>query len=555
MFGMMESPPSQVVRDAIHAVSQASPTPGITPSLAHPLNLMNKLQKATSYSSPPPVACHPENNVCKLIDYRGAKIAAFLVDNRELICLPQAFELFLKHLVGGLHTVYTKLKRLDITPIVCNVEQVRILRGLGAIQPGVNRCKLVSCKEFDILYDDCTNSSARPGRPPKRSPSIHASPETIEKLKKSRLDGTEYQFDPRLYGLSYFPGDRKSLLNGFPPHPYAMSHLPFMPLAHPMMSPPVTMAMAHHLGLRPDGSVIKERSSSESDLMSPRGREDRCDSVGKSMGQSSPYDQERAHSRPVDIEGNKPLNLHVNGHLKDLHKPSSLLKSDDEDDDLDDDKLSDDDRDDDLAESEEMNNSFQMNEDHGEKSLGSNQEHTKPVFGGEVNGISSIETLLLNIQGLLKVAAENARHHEHQIGLEKTELKVELMRERELRETLEKQLLDEQKNRVILTKRLKKEKKARRRIQEQLDSVTKSNMSMPNLELSKPANSPESTHNLADSVQQDSDEDKQSQPDLERKMTEAERSLHHDVYDNYPVHQSNNQPRFPYLSLVPGEVQ
>jgi len=80
------------------------------------------------------------------------------VDGRELICLPQAFELFLKHLVGGLHTVYTKLKRLDITPVVCNVEQVRILRGLGAIQPGVNRCKLILPREFDILYEDCTNS-------------------------------------------------------------------------------------------------------------------------------------------------------------------------------------------------------------------------------------------------------------------------------------------------------------------------------------------------------------------------------------------------------------
>jgi len=80
------------------------------------------------------------------------------VDGRELICLPQAFELFLKHLVGGLHTVYTKLKRLDITPVVCNVEQVRILRGLGAIQPGVNRCKLISPREFDVLYEDCTNS-------------------------------------------------------------------------------------------------------------------------------------------------------------------------------------------------------------------------------------------------------------------------------------------------------------------------------------------------------------------------------------------------------------
>lgn len=52
-------------------------------------------------------------NECRLIDYRGARIAAFLAANRQgeyLLCLPQAFELFLKHLVGGLHTVYTKLK-------------------------------------------------------------------------------------------------------------------------------------------------------------------------------------------------------------------------------------------------------------------------------------------------------------------------------------------------------------------------------------------------------------------------------------------------------------
>lgn len=66
----------------------------------------------------------PENNQVRLIDYRNQKVASFTVDSKELICLPQAFELFLKTLVGGLHTVYTKLKRLDIVPIVCNVEQV-----------------------------------------------------------------------------------------------------------------------------------------------------------------------------------------------------------------------------------------------------------------------------------------------------------------------------------------------------------------------------------------------------------------------------------------------
>lgn len=133
-------------------------TGAVVPTMNHNTSLLNKLHKVTTYSSPPPVACSPENNICKLLEYRGAKIAAFVVDKRELVCLPQAFELFLKHLVGGLHTVYTKLKRLEITPVVCNVEQVRILRGLGAIQPGVNRCKLISCKEFDILYEDCTNS-------------------------------------------------------------------------------------------------------------------------------------------------------------------------------------------------------------------------------------------------------------------------------------------------------------------------------------------------------------------------------------------------------------
>ncbi|KAK2118985.1 Dachshund 1 [Saguinus oedipus] len=106
-----------------------------------------------------------------MVDLRGAKVASFTVEGCELICLPQAFDLFLKHLVGGLHTVYTKLKRLEITPVVCNVEQVRILRGLGAIQPGVNRCKLISRKDFETLYNDCTNASSgltRRVRPPEK---------------------------------------------------------------------------------------------------------------------------------------------------------------------------------------------------------------------------------------------------------------------------------------------------------------------------------------------------------------------------------------------------
>ncbi|GMT18826.1 hypothetical protein PFISCL1PPCAC_10123 [Pristionchus fissidentatus] len=109
-----------------------------------------------------------EENQVKIIDYKGEKVASFTIQSVEMICLPQVYELFLKTMVGGLHTVYTKLKRLEIAPLVCNVEQVRALRSLGAIQPGVNRCKLIAKTDFDALYDDCTSSCNRPGRPAKR---------------------------------------------------------------------------------------------------------------------------------------------------------------------------------------------------------------------------------------------------------------------------------------------------------------------------------------------------------------------------------------------------
>lgn len=49
----------------------------------------------------------------------------------------------------------------------------------------------------------------------------------------------------------------------------------------------------------------------------------------------------------------------------------------------------------------------------------------------------------LSIKGLLKVAVENARVQEKQIQAEKRELKMELYREREMRESLERQLTSE----------------------------------------------------------------------------------------------------------------
>lgn len=149
-------PPSLGLLNSLNSMVHHSPLDLMAVAQAHH---HSHSQPPRSYNSPPPISSSdPTANECKLVDYRGQKVAAFMIQGDTMLCLPQAFELFLKHLVGGLHTVYTKLKRLDIVPLVCNVEQVRILRGLGAIQPGVNRCKLLSCKDFDVLYRDCTTA-------------------------------------------------------------------------------------------------------------------------------------------------------------------------------------------------------------------------------------------------------------------------------------------------------------------------------------------------------------------------------------------------------------
>ncbi|XP_037070441.1 dachshund homolog 2-like [Pollicipes pollicipes] len=87
--------------------------------------------------------------------------------------------------------------------------------------------------------------------------------------------------------------------------------------------------------------------------------------------------------------------------------------------------------------------------------------------------LSSTETLLRNIQGLLKVAADNARQQERQINYEKAELKMGVLREKETRESMERKLQEEQKLRVMYQRRLKKERRFRRKLQEQLGHEAK----------------------------------------------------------------------------------
>ena len=83
---------------------------------SHALNNSNGGQTASSNGSITQItqSTYISTNQYTEITYKGQQVAAFLAANKNpteyLLCLPQAFELFLKHLVGGLHTVYTKLK-------------------------------------------------------------------------------------------------------------------------------------------------------------------------------------------------------------------------------------------------------------------------------------------------------------------------------------------------------------------------------------------------------------------------------------------------------------
>ncbi|WAQ99117.1 DACH1-like protein [Mya arenaria] len=66
-----------------------------------------------------------------------------------------------------------------------------------------------------------------------------------------------------------------------------------------------------------------------------------------------------------------------------------------------------------MADSAELMETL-SHDDVGE-ATNEDQHSTTGMSNGALPGYSSIETLLLNIQGLLKVAGENARHQERQI--------------------------------------------------------------------------------------------------------------------------------------------
>ncbi|XP_032475656.1 dachshund homolog 2 isoform X2 [Phocoena sinus] len=460
-------------------------------------------------------------NECRMVDMHGVKVASFLLDGQELICLPQVFDLFLKHLVGGLHTVYTKLKRLDISPVVCTVEQVRILRGLGAIQPGVNRCKLITRKDFETLFTDCTNASSRPGRPPKRSLGVlqdnarllpHSVPGLLSpglitptgitaatmaeamKLQKIKLmamntlqgngsqNGTESEPDDlnsntggsdsswdkdKMQSPLAAPGPQHGIahaalagqpgLGGAPTlNPLQQNQLlanrldlPFMMMPHPLLPvslPPASVAMAmnqmNHLNTianmaaaaqihsplsRAGASVIKERIP-ESPSPAPSLEESH-----RPGSQTSSHPSSSVSSSPSQMDHHSERMEEVPVQIPMMKSPLDKIQ---------------------LTPGQAL----------------------PPGFPGPfifADSLSSVETLLTNIQGLLKVALDNAHIQEKQTQQEKKELRMELYREREIRENLERQLAVELQSRTTMQKRLKKEKKAKRKLQEALEFESK----------------------------------------------------------------------------------
>ncbi|CAN9501210.1 unnamed protein product [Ophioblennius macclurei] len=439
----------------------------------------------------PPCSASLPQAECRVVEVRGRQVASFRSGGSELLCLPQVFQLFLKHLVGGLHTVYTKLKRLRVSPVVCTVEQVRVLRGLGAIQPGVNRCKLISRADFETLYRDCTSASSRPGRPPKRTlgvatmsdgsrllPHRLLSPAMLSqtgltavsealKLQKMRMmmrfhadpenldtaGGSEVSWEKDQHFLSPSsvvtpPAGSASLhLNNVHQRSSLLanrlSELPFMVMPHPVLPvglPPASVAMAMNQITQLSNLANMAAVSQTQDINKTSPPESPSHSPSLSEEELHPLElTSQSPSRESSSPPESPPILTHTPELDDSLLPLPLFKPAYE----------------------------QLALTSPPLSITDAHSAFAPLLLAE--GLSSTETLLTNIQGLLKVAAESARCQHSHSQQERKELKLELDRERDARQTLQRHLSSQLHATASMQRRLRKEKKLKRRLQEALD--------------------------------------------------------------------------------------
>lgn len=400
--------------------------------MPNPIPEMHYANRNQSFSMVSPN--DPTANACKVVDFHGEKIAAFSIHGKTMLCLPQAFELFLKNLVGGLHTVYTKCKRLDIHPIVCNVEQVRVLRGLGAIQPGVNRCKLIADMDFEELMKDCNTS--RPGRPPKRMTPI---------TTFSSMPNQEpfFQINNSLQSIPFPPPPtHRDLPPGFNP---------FLPLGSPSSA---QMAQAQAALLSRNGLMPQNHQTPENML----------EKYGNMLRQLQGLQKDEKRSSPSPDRPSSPaLNLSYKSE-DDKHDDISD-KSESELADIDGDTIDDNISDNsmDCAENEEKAKIEKIDENTKIEENGVAPNQTNP------NMIQFWSNIQGHIQDLVKSAIVNAKEEENHVVDNKEDAEKQLAAEKESLENLRKQIGEAQKQGEIYLRRFKKEKKLRRKIQNQLE--------------------------------------------------------------------------------------
>lgn len=375
----------------------------------------------------------PTANACKVVEFHGEKIAAFHIHGKTMLCLPQAFELFLKNLVGGLHTVYTKCKRLDIHPLVCNVEQVRVLRGLGAIQPGVNRCKLITDGDFEELMKDCNTS--RPGRPPKRMAPLTT-------------------FAPMPNQEPFF-----AMAGGmpFPPPPSHPHHSPGPGFPHPFMPgmpPGALQAQAAHLlsrNMLPPGNMGNGENMLE-----------KYGNMLRQLQGLKEVERKRSPSPPVQ---ERRLGLHSPVGLNLSYKEETEEEKGGATDELSSDKSESE-----LADIDGDTIDDNISDENSMDCGDSVETKPKPSQNGGPAPLTSMGyiQLMSHIQDLVKTAITNAAVEENQPET-REDAEKQLATEKESLENLRKQIGEAQKQSEIYLKRFKKEKRLRRKIQTQLE--------------------------------------------------------------------------------------
>ncbi|XP_025152379.1 dachshund homolog 2 [Harpegnathos saltator] len=348
---------------------------------------------------------------------------------------------------------------------------------------------LRSVRRFERTRHEGGGQTSRPGRPPKRASvglslaashlAAAAGHHPQHSLKKHRLDNGDYYENGHLD----VPRMEKSplLANGYNHPPTHLSHMQFMQLGgHPgaghtaILSP---ASLPHHLqaqaqaraeqglkvnpnmtnmeALARSGTVWENCRAAYEDIVKhlERLREERGDAERalaldhKPRDLSSHNGSSNGHSPVLNLSktaGSGSVGEHSGSEAGASHRSQD---DEEEDDNLSEDLEDDNEKDEDLSDVPE-NLPLPAPGSESPQALNYSQIASAAVAvsqGAQDPSVSSTETLLRNIQGLLKVAADNARQQERQINYEKAELKMDVLREREVKDSLERQLQDEQK--------------------------------------------------------------------------------------------------------------